>query len=332
MTLDAELAPIPAIPDDLQKANTLGTLIPFVGAGASRLAGCPGWSEFADGALKHFVRNGKLDHAQLAQLSGVQPRVKLSLARSLAKEHGPPVNFQGLLHPSCRSHPEGMRLYGSLSRLGRTFVTTNYDEWLDEQLSPPSASVDAQEQSSGASQSTPRLRHIYYKPDELTAANLNTENTVLHLHGSVKDAQTMVITTSDYVRHYANDRRSKRENPVLTFLDFLFGEKIVLFVGYGLEELEILEYVILKSQLKAEPGMAPRHFMLQGYYSHERALMREMRKYYREFGIELLPYLMDFRGWNQLLEVLDDFAAKMPAGAIAELQMFEEMRAMLNDT
>lgn len=331
MTADPELSLIPDIPADLLRANTLGVLIPFVGAGASRLAGCPGWVEFADGALMHFVANGKLDHAQAALLSAVPPRVKLSLARSLADEHKLPLDFQKLLHPTGLKSTDGLRLYTGLSRLGRTFVTTNYDEWLDEQFAPPTPTVSDQVGRSGALTESSRIRHVHYKADELTPANLNTDNTVLHLHGSVKDADSMVITTRDYVEHYYNDRKTRPENHVLTFLDYLFAKKTVLFVGYGLEELEVLGYVILKSKLTTQPDLAPRHFMLQGYYSHERALMRAMRKYYTEFGIELLPYLLDNKGWSQLLDVVDAFAAKMPAAAIAELQMYEEMRAMLND-
>jgi hypothetical protein len=54
-----DIIPIPRIPDGLREAAQRGTLIPFIGAGASRIAGCPGWSEFADGALRHFVQEGK---------------------------------------------------------------------------------------------------------------------------------------------------------------------------------------------------------------------------------------------------------------------------------
>lgn len=71
---------IPSVPDALREAAQLGRLIPFVGAGASRLAGCPNWAEFADGALACFVNRGKFTYAQLAQISGLNPRVKLSLA------------------------------------------------------------------------------------------------------------------------------------------------------------------------------------------------------------------------------------------------------------
>ena len=73
------IEPIPSLPPGLKRGALRGTLIPFVGAGASRLAGCPNWGEFAERALRYFVDQGKLTHGQLAQLSQQHPRVKLSL-------------------------------------------------------------------------------------------------------------------------------------------------------------------------------------------------------------------------------------------------------------
>ncbi len=88
----------------------------------------------------------------------------------------------------------------------------------------------------------------------------------------------MILTTQDYVRHYANDRVAgdpQKENRVLTFLDFLFKNKTVLFIGYGLDELEILEYVILKAGRPAgTTNREPRHYILQGFFSHEAALFQ----------------------------------------------------------
>jgi len=46
------IPPIPEVPPALREAAQLTKLIPFVGAGASKLAGCPDWNEFADDALK----------------------------------------------------------------------------------------------------------------------------------------------------------------------------------------------------------------------------------------------------------------------------------------
>jgi hypothetical protein len=43
------IKPIPDLPRGLRDAALRSTLIPFVGAGASRIAGCPDWAEFAEG-------------------------------------------------------------------------------------------------------------------------------------------------------------------------------------------------------------------------------------------------------------------------------------------
>ena len=85
--------PIPPLPTALRDAALRGTLIPFIGAGASRLAGCPNWVEFADRALRYFVDQGKFSHGQLAQLSQQPPRVKLSIALGLQGEHNLPIKF-----------------------------------------------------------------------------------------------------------------------------------------------------------------------------------------------------------------------------------------------
>lgn len=137
-----EILPIPPLPDGLREAAQRGILIPFVGAGASRIAGCPDWSEFADGALRYLIDAGKFSHKQLAQIGHLNPRVKLSIALGLEKENGTRINFRKLLYPSGeKNNTKGQKLFGSLCRLGKTFVTTNYDEWLDEEIGIPVVAV-----------------------------------------------------------------------------------------------------------------------------------------------------------------------------------------------
>lgn len=79
--VSADIPAVPAVPPGLREAAERSTLVPFVGAGASRLAGCPGWSEFADGALQCFVDQGKFTYSQVDQIRHLGPRLKLSLAR-----------------------------------------------------------------------------------------------------------------------------------------------------------------------------------------------------------------------------------------------------------
>ena len=100
--MSAEILPIPAIPSGLREAAARATLIPFVGAGVSRLAGCPGWSELADGALQWFVDLDKFTYAQLDQIRHLEPRVKLSLALALEREYKISIDFRKLIHPRSR--------------------------------------------------------------------------------------------------------------------------------------------------------------------------------------------------------------------------------------
>lgn len=259
----------------------------------------------------------------------------MSIALGLESELATRIDFRKLLHPSGKKdNVKGQKLFGSLSKLGKTFVTTNYDEWLDEEIALPP--VTPNPASGPTAPVTANARTIIHKVHDLTPANLNKPNTVIHLHGSLVASDGMVLTTQHYVRHYANDRLSgnaEKENRVLTFLDYLFKEKTVLFIGYGLEELEILEYVILKAQRPAGSGPhEAKHYILQGFYSHEHELMRSLTRYYlEECGIQLIPFLRDNKDWDQLLEVLADLARRAPASNPLFLQEFKEMGELLDD-
>jgi SIR2-like domain len=330
------ILPIPAIPAVLREASQRGVLIPFVGAGVSVLAGCPTWGELADGALRACIDAKKFTHSQLAQIRHLSPRVKLSIARGLEAEHGLKIDYAKLINPEngYENNNTGNRVYRSLGKLGQTFVTTNYDSWLDteipEVLLPVTASAPQQDTTATA----PSKRKAIFNQNKFTPANLNQPKSVFHLHGSLADPAGMVITTRDYITRYANDRAGndpQQENRTLTFLGHLFQTKTVLFIGYGLEDLEILEYVIQKARmlLPGEQAQA-RHFMLQGYFSHEYELMRSLTQYYKQCNIQLLPFSRDEKDWPQLIEVLEKFAEDMPAATPLKLQLQMEMERLLD--
>src|SRR5215207_8753513 len=162
--------PIPPLPTGLRDAALRGTLIPFIGAGASRLAGCPNWVEFADRALRYFVDQGKFSHGQLAQLNQQPPRVKLSIALGIQREHNLPIKFDEILYPEGRNtDPKGRRLYQALSNLGKTFVTTNYVDWLDTAIIAPAPSTSAEGESPTAT--IGEKRTVIYRVEELTLDN-----------------------------------------------------------------------------------------------------------------------------------------------------------------
>lgn len=333
-----EILPIPVIPDGLREVARRGVVIPFIGAGVSRLAGCPSWAEFADLALMWFVNQGAMDHETFAQMRHLPPRVKLSMAlereklRSEAGKLPEPIKFEKLLHPSgdC-SHPKGRHLYGSLSAFSKKFITTNYDWWLDKPISLSPAPQKAGSNQPLALQSPDRKRIIQMPEFKISA--FAQPDVVLHLHGSVDDRSSMILTTADYARHYANDKRNgKEENRVLTLIDELFDQYTMLFIGYGMDELEILEYVISNKRKPVGEDAEAKHYLLQGFFSHEHALMKELRSYYSsQCRVTLIPYLRDELDWDQLLEVVANFADKMPIGEPPVSEKLTHMAKLLHD-
>ena len=69
--------------------------------------------------------------------------------------------------------------------------------------------------------------------------------------------------------------------------------------------------------------------MLQGYFAHQHELMRSLMHYYRQCGIQLLPFQRDQKDWSQLVEVLENYSAVMPATSPLNLQIQAEMEALL---
>ncbi len=333
--MPTDLVPIPTIPSGLREAALIGKLILFIGAGASRLAGCPGWDDFANGALRQLIDKGKFTYSQLDQIKGLSPRIKLSIATSIAADTKTPIDYDLLLHPTARAeHKKGRRLYNSLFALGNIFVTTNYDRWLDDRTVEPAPGATPAASPATPPSSTP-MRTIHNVNDFLPAV-LTQSNTVIHLHGSVADPSGMILTTYDYIKRYANDHRTgdaMTENRALTVLEHLFEHHTVLFIGYGLEELEILEYVILKARRQANTAdNEARHYLLQGFFSHETTLLRSMETYYlRECGIQLIPFLRDHKDREQLLDVLENFAQRMPASAPLVLQQAQVLEDLARD-
>jgi len=326
-----KIEPIPkSIPETLRLAAFQRKLIPFVGAGVSQLGGCPGWNDFANATLKFFVKKEKLSYAQLDQISSLSSRVKLSVALELEKQHNLRINFKKLLEPSVAKKQIGDEVYLNLSKLATTFVTTNYDDWLNQ--NPPMAfRVDEHPSPSNPPDTS---RHPFYKRSDISVENLNFPNAVFHIHGSMHDRESMVLTTVDYLDLYSSHRidgKGNHENPFLTFLQTLFHLKNVLFIGYGLNELEVLEYIIQKGiEILPNNNEEPRHYVLQGFFSHEIELARSLESFFCQFGIGLLPFSRDKRDWHQLVEVIEYFAQEISPGPPLILPKLLDMEELLS--
>lgn len=342
---------IPEIPPELRAAAQIGKLVPFIGSGVSVLAGCPEWRKLAAQALLPFVTASKLSFSKYEQLTkvhvlpdgakvpAIHPRVQLSIALGLQNATGIAIPFKQILHSGeGLKNPEGRKIYSDVCKLAHAHVTTNYDMWPDYKFVVPELAVGP-DTGMGEADKAPAVdeeRICIYDRTKFLPASL-VAGSVLHLHGSVRDPKTMVLAQRDYLMLYANDRNFKEpdeENLVLTFLHHLFQRKTVLFMGYGAEEMETLEYVISKSRYVQGAKPEEKHYMLQGFGPEEVDRFEVLRDYYAELGIVVLPFLVDKRGigWKQLAVVIEYYAKEMPASTPMVAQGLKDMESFLART
>jgi hypothetical protein len=298
MASDKFTESIPEIPSGLISACRQGDLIIFVGAGVSRQLGSPSWDQLADMTLQELHTNGHLTFSESKQLSNLDARKKLSLAEIVAKRTSHTFDYDKLIH-SSRRETQDISICQDLVSIGVPIVTTNYDEWLDRELEKKIRSTLSPEKEAQTSD-RPNVS-IYYRPEDLTVDKLFEVGSIIHFHGSVRDRGSMVITSSDYFRHYSLPE-------VREFLSTLFERFILLFVGYGLEEAEILEFIFGKAHKKKEPVA----YWLYPCCTFENELTGHMRHYYQNLcNIEVIPYYIDQVGHVRLAKVIQHWAPRL---------------------
>lgn len=292
----------PPIPPEIVDAAQDGSLVLFIGAGISRLVGGPSWDEFAGKVLAQLTPT-PLDYHQQRLLKSISdPRKQLSLAKIIEKVSQKKINYHKIF---TEIDIPAENIYKYINRFECSFVTTNYDKLIEPE------NVNGR----------PETEWRIYNRSGVLAANLDVPGNVMHLHGCVDSPENMIITTKDYLDHYSSDE-------VPAFLEHLFSKKTVLFLGYGLEELEILEYV-LKSA-RREPKNQFRLFILQGFFNADNWLFEQLRNFYLDsFHAQLIGFPLDFESHRQQVEIIKKWVEKLkfndPALIDEATMMLEEL-------
>jgi len=289
----------------IKDAAKHGELVVFVGSGASMLCGSPDWRGFSNQVVNAIERTGKLTFLEAEQLRSIgDARRTLSIAMDIAHESGICVDFDGILHPDA-AKPEGLELYEMLASLRPVFVTTNYDKWLDWEA--PTSLVETGITGDEEPARGPMERPKYFWREHLTSEKLTERGAVIHLHGSYSEPSSMVVSLRDYIEHYADER-------VKTFLNDMFRNHTVLFIGYGLGELEILDHIVRSNAAATNNDISKeaRHFILYPHRSSEAAQTSFIERFFRrQCGVQVIPYCIDTKGYGELLEVLKAWAPQL---------------------
>lgn len=295
MSKAPNLREIPELPDEIIQAGLNGELVLFVGAGVSMLLGLPSWGNLAWNALMDLQKKGSLNFSELEQLRTLEPKKQLSIAKLIAEQSG--LNLD--LTTYFTGKVEGDSIYKSINDIGCACVTTNYDELLAPRFR------DVKDDSVMDMSIMPKEVIRISDKREFLAKHLDAPGTVVHLHGAISTPDTMVVTTKSYLEHY-DDKN------VQHFLREMFAKKIILFIGYGLEEAEILEHILRRGAVESTRDR--RRFALQGYFVSQERLYENLHQYYeKSFGVHLIGFTRDhkdyaqqeviFRNWLPVIQV-----------------------------
>jgi hypothetical protein len=216
----------------------------------------------------------------------------------------------------------GRRIFAALGRMASTFVTTNYDKWLDYRIIDPADSDR---------HITEPTRTIIADRSTFSPAQLLLDDTVIHLHGRCTDPSSMVISTHQYLEHYRSfQTRDEEENPVPLLLRNLFRDNCVMFMGYGLKELEILEYVMSKGLRPTDSSRQPSHYILLAFDPAHELRKNLITEYFQSFGVEVLAYADD-ASHARTVDVIERLADSLPTPRRAEIEFERRLRALGED-
>jgi len=196
------------------RSNSPKPLVFWIGAGASRWAGLPGWSELADSMFREFGRKEPLFDKQRAE--DLLEKKAFPTFFGLCKSTDPSRYHSCIieqLKSRQESHPVYDRFISAIKNcIPCRIVTTNVDELLEQHLS---------------------LAVVLPSSVERVPLLLNEEEDFLaKIHGSISDVKSLIFTDGDY----SNLVSSTFCNALMAILQ----NSHVVFVGYGLAD----EYVI----------------------------------------------------------------------------------------
>ena len=296
-------------PNEIVQAGLNGDLVFFVGAGVSMLAGLPSWSELAAKAFDDLQKKGYLNYSEIDQLKTLEPKKQLSIAFFVAEDKEYDIDITKHL----KGKSKGDSIFDAINNIGCPCVTTNYDELLTPNV------LDAKDDGSTTDASVYRI----YDKDKFFANLLNKPGVVIHLHGAISKPDTMIVTTKQYLEHYDNEN-------VKEFLEELFKNKTILFLGYSLEEAEILEHILRRG--KAKLTEERKLFALQGFYQYQEPLYKNLHTYYKKsFGVHLLGFVRDYEDYDCLEIMIKNWAPQIEVRKPPLAADFDFMNEVLGD-
>lgn len=275
------ISPIPPVPQSIKDAINRGNLAVVIGAGVSRLVGCDGWGDLARNLINRCLKQKIINFKEKETLSQIQDHKKtLTICYHLFNNN----HLADIFYEEMRSalkegrFDDAPQFYKDIYKLRGLFLTTNADTHFDWLFREPNRLV--------------RLGDFN--------ANRIDKTNLYHIHGSIRDRESLVFTVSEYISRYNNPEFRE-------FLERIFREYTVLFLGYGVSEFEILDFILQRNpraNREESRREEPRHYILSPFYRGEENILEYEQTYYNDIGINVLGYEKDINGYLQLINVV----------------------------
>jgi hypothetical protein len=298
---------LPQLPPRIKQAIDDKKLAIFIGAGISRLIGCDGWDTLAKKLVEECAKKRYIEPITNDILLTQSDNIKLiSICHNVFCEKSDEESFIEVMREALKdgeidelaTSDDKFQIYKDLKNMGNAFITTNADRFIDKLLD---------------------VSNIIFQGIDLRQNNIGSDK-LYKIHGCVSDARSLVFTKNKYMSTYTNPE----------FTDFIkqfFSKYTVLFVGYGLNEFELLSKI-----LPPNKNDKPKHFLLKPYYQHEQEICNLESKYLSDLDINLIPFSKDKKNYDQLIDVIKNWHDVILRETLSMQNSFSDIDKALEDS
>ena len=262
-------------------ANKNEKLIIFVGTGMSALWGCKRWKDMAIALIDSCYERGNIDYwtrETLLTKYSIAPRKLITIAKNILKD-----DYLEDLRRTLQLAPERKAklpdLFNNLFSLQATYITTNIDSHFSNLFDKD---------------------NVHFEPSKFMLKPKN----IIHLHGIIHNPDSLVMTVDQYIIRY-------QDNGFRNFLkSAFFDEKYCfLFIGYGVDEMEIIDFMIQKYSkgTKSVRTFLNRFYILLPFFHNEESLVKYEQLYFDRIHMSVIPYAINAKGYAQIDDVLSSW-------------------------
>ncbi len=258
----------------------------FLGAGVSKLSGYPNWQDLAYKLIDRFwKRRQEIKEKGKAYTNSDCEALRESINKNnivnvftYLEDLNKGIYIEELkkIFNECEEK-EDKKIFASIKMFSEFvdfFITTNIDRGLEKYL--------------GLEE-----KYISIVSGSDTFRNLEDINgkKIYYLHGRIDKPETWVFTREQY------DSNHFKPGYCTSFLEYVFENFNVIFIGYGLKEIEVLKNLI---------GSNQKHYRVEPTYDKRNDDLKiEATIGKNTYNIELIPYNVEEKGEEYLVEFLD---------------------------